>query len=242
FRLAATPETDGSAPADIAIPPRGAKLSEHGSKRLLAAAGLKMPPETLVTWRDDLHDAVARAGLPLAMKIQSPDIAHKSEIGGVRLGVASEDEAMAAFDDLLAQAKRQRPDAAIEGVLVGPMAKPGTEIIVGTVRDATFGPMVMVGFGGVTTELFRDVVYRSAPVGADEAVAMLDALKAAPLLHGFRGAPKADVAALSELISRVSQLAARYRDEIAEIEINPVRVHRDGEGVTVVDALVVPAR
>ncbi len=242
FRLTATPELPAVEPFDIATVLGGAKLSEYGSKRLLAAAGLAMPPETLVARRDDLRDAVARAGLPLAMKVQSPDIAHKSEIGGVRLGIVSEDQAMAVFDDLLAQAKRQRPDAAIEGVLIGPMAKPGTEIIVGAVRDATFGPMVMVGFGGVTTELFRDVVYRPAPLSAEEAVAMLNALKAAPLLHGFRGAPKADVAALADLIARVSQLAARHRDEIAEIEINPVRVHRDGEGVTVVDALVVPAR
>jgi len=100
----------------------------------------------------------------------------------------------------------------------------------------------MVGLGGITTELFRDVIYRPAPVGADEAMAMLGELKAAPLLDGFRGAPKADVAALANLIAEVSQLAAGYARQIAGIELNPVLVHPAGEGVTIVDALVVPKR
>jgi len=102
--------------------------------------------------------------------------------------------------------------------------------------------MVMVGLGGITTELFRDVIYRPAPVGAREAAAMLDELKAAPLLKGFRGAPKADVAALSQLIAQVSLLAERLRGAIAEIELNPVLVHGEGQGVTIVDALVVPRK
>jgi acetyltransferase len=119
------------------------------------------------------------------------------------------------------------------------MAKKGVEIIIGTMGDATFGPMVMVGFGGITTELFRDVIYRPAPVSADEASAMLAELKAAPLLNGFRGAAKADIAALARLIAQVSVLAVRYRAQISEIEINPVLVHAEGQGVTIVDALVV---
>ena len=141
---------------------------------------------------------------------------------------------------MLESVQKQRPEAKIQGVLVGPMAKKGVEIIVGTLTDGTFGPMVMVGLGGITTELFRDVVYRPAPVSAAEATAMLAELKAAPLLNGFRGAAKADVAALSQLISQVSLLAARLREEISEIELNPVLVHAEGQGVTIVDALVVP--
>ena len=120
------------------------------------------------------------------------------------------------------------------------MAKKGVEIIVGTMTDSTFGPMIMVGLGGITTELFRDVIYRPAPVSAAEASAMLAELKAAPLLNGFRGAAKTDIAALSQLIAQVSALAADARDEIAEIELNPVLVHPAGQGVTIVDALVVP--
>jgi acetyltransferase len=144
-----------------------------------------------------------------------------------------------AYEALLQNAHRHRPDAAIQGVLLGPMAKKGVEIIIGTMCDATFGPMVMVGFGGITTELFRDVIYRPAPVSAVEAAAMLAELKAAPLLNGFRGAAKADIAALAQLIAQVSVVAAQHAREISEIEINPVLVHPEGHGVTIVDALVV---
>ena len=147
------------------------------------------------------------SGFPLVMKIQSRDIPHKSEVGGVRVDIATKGEAFLAYEALLDNARRHRPDAAIQGVLVGPMAKKGVEIIVGTLLDATFGPMIMVGLGGITTELFRDVIYRPAPVSAEEAAAMLAELKAAPLLNGFRGAAKADVAALSRLIAQVSVLA-----------------------------------
>jgi acetyltransferase len=157
----------------------------------------------------------------------------------VRLNVSTKGEVYLAFEALLDNARRHRPEAAIQGVLVSPMARKGVEIIIGTQVDPTFGPMVMTGLGGITTELFKDVIWRPAPVSASEAAAMLAELKAAPLLHGFRGAVKADVAALSELIAQLSQLAARCRDQIAEIEINPVLVHPEGRGVTIVDALVV---
>ena len=216
-----------------------AVLSEVDSKSLLRAAGVAMPEEFLVTEKSAVDDAVSRTGFPLVMKIQSRDLPHKSEIGGVRVNIASRDDALAAYDALLESARRHRPDAAIQGVLVSPMAKQGVEIIVGTMLDETFGAMLMVGLGGVTTELFKDVLYRPAPVGAVEAAAMLNALKAAPLLHGFRGAPKADVPALAQLIAQISQLAAASSRDIAEIELNPVLVHPIGEGVTIVDALVV---
>jgi acyl-CoA synthetase (NDP forming) len=214
-------------------------FSEADSKALLRAAGIGLPGEVLVANRDALDDAIARVGFPLVMKIQSPDIPHKSEVGGVRVNIAAKGEAFTAFRELLDNAQRHRPQAAIQGVLVAPMAKKGIEIIVGTLLDATFGPMVMVGLGGVTTELFRDVTYRPAPVSPVEASAMLSELKAAPLLQGFRGAAKADVPAVARLISELSLLAARLRAEISEIELNPVLVHGDGQGVTIVDALVV---
>src|SRR3984893_14239160 len=122
------------------------------------------------------------------------------------------------------------------------MAKKGVEIIIGTMLDKTFGPMIMVGLGGITTELFRDVIYRPAPVSAAEASAVLAELKAAPLLGGFRGAAKADIAALAQLISQISVLAAQYSQQISEIEINPVLVHPEGQGVTIVEALAVPKK
>ena len=229
-----------SAPRDISAYLKSATLSEHDSKSLLRDAGIALPDEMLVTEKSALDAAIARVGFPLVMKIQSRDIPHKSEVGGVRVNIATKGEAFAAYDALLESARQHRPDAGIQGVLVSPMAKKGVEIIVGTMLDATFGPMIMVGLGGITTELFKDVIYRPAPVSAEEASAMLGELKAAPLLNGFRGAAKADVPALAQLISQISQLAARYRDEISEIEINPVLVHPEGKGVTIVDALVVP--
>lgn len=213
-------------------------LSEYDSKQLLRDAGVSVPDEILVTERGAL---IKRAGFPLVMKIQSRDIPHKSEVGGVRVNITSEAEASAAYDQLLAKAQQHRPSAVIQGVLVGPMASKGVEMIVGTVQDATFGPVIMVGLGGITTELFKDVVYRPAPLGDAEAAAMLQGLKAWPLLNGFRGAPLADVPALAKLIAQVSQLAAQSSSELSEIEINPVLVHPQGDGVTIVDALVVPA-
>lgn len=195
-----------------------------------------------MTERGALDAAIAHIGFPLVMKIQSPDIAHKSEVGGVRVNITTKGEAFSVYRELTESVPRQRPDATIQGVLLGPMAKKGIEIIIGALQDVTFGPLVMVGLGGVTTELFRDVIYRPAPVSAEEASFMLDNLKAAPLLRGFRGSAKADIAALSQLISQLSVLAARARSGIAEIELNPVLVHPEGQGVTIVDALVVPKR
>lgn len=239
--------------ANFVLPPAGAidaapniaahltsvTLSEHDSKLLLRDAGVALPQEFLVTEKPALDAAMAHTGFPLVMKIQSRDIPHKSEVGGVRVNIATKQDALAAYDALLDNARRHRPDAAFQGVLVGPMAQKGVEIIIGTMLDATFGAMIMVGFGGITTELYKDVVYRPAPVSADEAAVMLGELKAAPLLNGFRGAPNADVPALAQLVVQISQLAAGLAGDIAEIELNPVLVHPLGEGVTIVDALVV---
>jgi acetate---CoA ligase (ADP-forming) len=224
---------------DISAHLKSPALSEADSKALLRAAGIVLPEEVLVKDKGELDDAVARVGFPLVMKIQSPDIAHKSEVGGVRVNITTKGEVFLAFEALLNNARKHRPEAAIQGVLVAPMAKRGVEIIIGTMTDKTFGPMVMVGLGGITTELFRDVVYRPAPVSAEEAGAMLARLKAAPLLNGFRGAAMTDVAALAQLIADISVLAAWHAEEIAEIELNPVLVHPEGQGVTIVDALAV---
>jgi acyl-CoA synthetase (NDP forming) len=239
FRLEPPVEVPASALRDVSAYLKSATLSEADSKSLLREAGIALPDELLVTEKSGLDAAIARVGLPLVMKIQSRVIPHKSEVGGVRVNIATKGEAFAAYQMLLDNAHRHRPNAIIQGVLVGPMAKRGVEIIVGTMLDATFGPMVMVGLGGITTELFRDVVYRPAPVSAAEATAMLAELKAAPLLSGFRGAAKSDIPALSALIAQISLLAARYSEQVSEIELNPVLVHPEGQGATSVDALVV---
>src|SRR6202048_1950455 len=239
FRLARPLAAAAPPLPDISAHLKSATLSESDSKALLRDAGIALPDEVLVADKTALDAAIARVGFPLVMKIQSRDIPHKSEVGGVRVNITTKGEAFAAYLARLERAQRHRPEAAIQGVLVSPMAKRGVEIIVGTMQDATFGPMIMVGFGGITTELFRDVIYRPAPVSVAEAAAMLAELKAAPLLNGFRGAAKADVPALAQLISQVSVLAAQYAREISEIEINPVLVHPAGQGARIVDALVV---
>ncbi|CAN5124773.1 acetate--CoA ligase family protein [soil metagenome] len=237
FRLAPVEATSFAVP-DLSAHLAAASLSEYDSKALLSAAGIALPTEILVADAAALDGAVTATGFPLVLKIQSREIPHKSEVGGVRVGIATLTEARVAYQDLLASARRHRPQAAIQGVLVGPMARRGVEIIVGSMLDPTFGPMIMVGLGGITAELFRDVVYRPAPVSVAEATAMLAELKSAPLLSGFRGAAPGDVPALSELIAQVSRLASSTAAEIAGIELNPVLVHPMGEGVTVVDALV----
>jgi acyl-CoA synthetase (NDP forming) len=241
FKLATT-EAAGLPARDLSAHLKAPTLSEADSKALLREAGIALPDEVLVSERGALDAAIEKVGFPLVMKIQSPDIAHKSEVGGVRVGIIAKGEAFSAYRELLENAQKHRPNAAIQGVLVCPMAKKGVEIIIGTLNDATFGPMVMVGLGGITTELFRDVIYRPAPVSVVEAEMMLGELKAAPLLRGFRGTAKADVAALSNLISEVSVLAARLKESVSEMELNPVLVHGEGQGVTIVDALVVPKK
>jgi len=241
FRLAPPVNVAALPPRDLSTHLQSATLSEFDSKSLLREAGIVLPDEVLVMERGELDAAIASAGFPLVMKIQSRDVPHKSEVGGVRVNITAKGEAFTAYGALLDAARKHKPEATIQGVLVGPMAKKGVEIIIGSVTDKTFGPIIMVGLGGITTELFRDVIYRPAPVNVDEASAMLDSLKAAPLLTGFRGAAKTDVAALSQLISQVSVLAARHAKEISEIELNPVLVHAEGQGVTIVDALVVPS-
>lgn len=237
-------------PVDPLVPPdavlnglsstRG-PLTEHAAKALLAGAGMAMPESQLVREEAEVAQAAAKLGFPLAVKIQSPDILHKTEADGVRLGVTDAAALQLAYRCVLDAAKRHAPRARIDGVLVERMAPRGVEMIIGIVRDPTFGPVVMVGAGGIAVELYRDAVYRLAPVDEAEAEAMLTELRSAPLLDGFRGAPKADVGALARLISHVSRLAHAASDHIAELELNPVIVHAKGEGCTVADALLVLA-
>ena len=224
---------------DISAHLKSATLSEHDSKSLLREAGIALPDEILVTDKGALEGAIGKAGFPLVMKIQSRDIPHKSEVGGVRVNIASKDEALEAYDALLESARKHRPEAAIQGVLLSPMAKKGVEIIVGTMLDKTFGPMIMVGLGGITTELFRDVIYRPAPVSAAEATGMLGELKAAPLLNGFRGAAQGRCAGAgaTDLANFPARRAAE-RPYFGDRDQSGAGAS-EGQGVTIVDALVV---
>jgi acyl-CoA synthetase (NDP forming) len=227
------------APSALLPADRLGTLAEYEAKRILAGSGIAVPREILVRDDAELAGAAAEIGFPLVLKIQSPSLPHKTEIGGVALKLRDLDAARAARRAMLARAELLDPVPQIDGVLVQAMARPGLEMIVGAVRDPSFGPVVTIGSGGVTTELYHDVQHRLAPLGPTEARAMLEDLAIWPLLDGFRGQNPADVAALIELVVQVSGFAWANRDRVAEIELNPVIVHPAGAGLTIVDALIV---
>ena len=217
----------------------GPVLTENEAKAVLAGYGVPRPPEALAKSADDAAAAAGRIGGPVALKVQSPDITHKTEAGAVALGAEGGAAVRVAYAQVLANAAAGHPGAAIQGVLVQKMAPPGIEIILGVTRDPDFGPMLMVGLGGIHVEVLRDVVFAPVPIGPDEALSLLGELRGAALLDGVRGAPPADRAALAELIAALSRFAADHAELIDEIDLNPVIVHSQGQGLTVVDALIV---
>jgi acyl-CoA synthetase (NDP forming) len=218
----------------------GPVLCEWEARPLLAAYGMGANSAgELVENADAAVAAAQRLGGAVALKVQSPDIAHKTEAGAVALNIESADAVRKAYERVLGNARRYAPDARILGVLVQPMAPPGREVILGIKRDATFGPMLMVGLGGVQVEVFKDVALAPLPLSEGDAREMLGRLKGAPLLGAFRGQPAADVDALVELMVRLGQFASDNAATIAEIDLNPVLVHAAGKGVSVVDALIV---
>ena len=233
------------APRPAEVPPSLARLRgrpdplcEYEVMALLAAAGIAADTGRLVTDPALLGEAGEAAGWPVALKIQSPDIPHKTEAGGVALGLADAVALRSAHAAMLDAVARHAPHARIHGALVQPMAPHGVEMILSTMNDPVFGPVVTVGAGGVNTELDRDVSTRLAPVSAAEAADMVAGLRCARVLGGWRGAPPADVAAFAELVAALSRFAVAQRGAVAEIELNPVLVH--AQGCTIADAMLIP--
>lgn len=227
-----------SGAADI-LQSGGDNLTEFQAKLVLKAYGVEIPEEALSVDANSAVDAAALIEGPVALKVQSPDILHKTEAGAVALGLEGADAVREGYETVMARAQAYRDTAQIDGVLVQPMAPAGREIILGINRDEAFGQMLMVGLGGVYVEVMRDVVFAPVPLRADEAHAMLERLQGKALLWGVRGDPPADISALVDLMVTVSRIADDWCDEIAEIDLNPVLVHPEGQGLSVVDALIV---
>jgi acetyltransferase len=225
------------AKADLVKLPAGAvTLSEAESKAVLAAYGIAVTREVLVPAGESVLAKVASLTPPFAVKVVSRDIAHKSEVGGVALGLRDVKAAATAAETVVANATRHVPTARIDGVLVSEMAS-GIEAIVGVVNDPAFGPCVAVGLGGVLTEVLKDVTFRVAPFDLDTARDMIGELRGAKLFAGYRGQPAGDVEALAAMLVEISRMAWALRDRLAELDVNPVFV--GPKGVVAADALVV---
>lgn len=217
-----------------------ATLTEREGKDVLACYGVPVVRDVLVHGVDEAEAAAESLGLPVVLKVESPDIAHKTEAGVVRLDLRSPDAVRAAYGEVMARARALEPAPRITGVLVQPMVPQGTEIMVGARVDPQFGPMVVVGLGGVFVELLKDTAVRVAPVDPDEALRMLGELKGQRALQGFRGAEPVSLARLADVIARISELAADQRERVAELDVNPLIC--TGTRVIAVDALIARAR
>lgn len=215
-------------------------LTERESKLILGFYEVPVTKEVLATSFREVEEALETIPFPVAMKVESPGILHKTEAGVVRLNVRTREEARKAYDDILRRATEVCAGAPIKGVLIQEMVTDYVaECIVGVNRDEQFGPVVMVGLGGIFVELFQDISLRVCPVTSVEAMEMIGELRALKVLQGFRGRPRADVPELARVISKLSEFALTWEEQVAEVDINPLMIFGDGKGVCAVDALIV---
>ncbi len=214
-------------------------LSEVEGRRLLAAYGIPGPREAVVTTAEEAVEASQHIGYPVVLKILSPDVQHKTEIGGVRVGLGDETAVVTAFREVMEAARRHHPRARLEGAVIQEMIPAdAVEVILGVLRDPDFGPVVVFGSGGILVELLKDSSLRLPPLSHEEALKMIQETRGARLLEGFRGRPPADVDALADALVRLSQLAVDLGDLVAALDVNPLMVLPGGQGVRAVDALV----
>ncbi|AVG41532.1 acetate--CoA ligase family protein [Achromobacter insolitus] len=229
------------ATADAGALPLLDAYNEVQAMELLRQAGLPASPCVLAGDADAAVRAAASLGAACVLKVVSPDITHKSDVGGVKLNVQGDDALRSAYADILASVRQHRPDARIDGVLVAPMAPKGVECIAGVHCDPVFGPVVMFGLGGVFVEVLKDVSFRLAPFGRDDALAMIREIKGYALLQGARGAPPCDIGALAEALAALSRFAHARRADFSSVEINPLLALPEGQGVVALDAVVIRA-
>ncbi|HVL58787.1 MAG TPA: acetate--CoA ligase family protein, partial [Burkholderiaceae bacterium] len=212
--------------------------TEPQALSLLATIGIPIVAHRVVTSAQEAGAAADAFGVPVAIKVVSAQILHKSDAGGVALSVVGARDAQVAFDRVVANARRAHPQAPIDGAMVAPMVRGGVECILGVTVDPVFGPIVMFGLGGVLVEVLEDVSFRRAPFDAAEAHRMIREIRAYRVLEGVRGAPPADIDALADALAKLSCFAAANADWIDSIDVNPYIVRARGEGAVAVDALI----
>lgn len=208
----------------------GRHLLEPEALDFLRDQGIAVLPHILARTREEAERAAREMNGPVVLKIVSPQVIHKSDVGGVKVDLQGNEAVGQGYDQLVGEVKRAMGAADLRGVLVVPMAQPGADVIIGMVRDAQFGPTIMFGMGGVWVELFQDVSFRVAPFEREVALDMIKETRCYRALQGLRGEKPKDIAGLAELLVQVSQIAARY-PQIREIDLNPIRVHESGYSV-----------
>ena len=223
-----------------ALPAPANATDEREAKRILKSAGIPVVEDALAGTTAEAVEAAEKLGYPVALKVASPDIAHKSEIGGVALDLRDREAVATAFAELRGRAAARAPKARLDGILVAPMLRGGVETILGVNRDPVFGPVVVFGLGGIFVEIMKDSVLRLAPFGRDAALEMIRSIKGFPLLDGARGRPKMDIAALADALASLSAYAAANAGRIESIDVNPFIVLP--KGGYAVDALIVPRK
>jgi acetyltransferase len=214
------------------------QLGEQEAREVVAAYGFRLPASTLCPTADEAVAAAKKTGFPVVMKISSPDILHKSDVGGVKVGLQNEKEVRDAFAAMMDTVRRKMPKADIRGVLIQQMVKGGRETILGMIKDPQFGPMIMFGLGGIYVEVLKDVAFRIAPLTRADAETMVSEIRSIALLKGVRGQPPADLDAIVDGLLRLSQLTTDF-PEIVEVDINPFLAFPRGEGAIAVDARIV---
>jgi acetyltransferase len=212
-------------------------LGELEGAEFLKCYGFNTLPMELATSATHAGQIAEKIGYPVVMKIVSPQILHKTDAGGVKIGLQNAKSVQSAFDEIMASARKYRENADLSGVLIQKMAPPGEEVILGMKRDPNFGPLLMFGLGGIYVELFKDVVFRIAPFGRNVARRMIKDIKGYPMLKGFRGRPLADIEAIERMLVGLGHLAENH-PEIEELDINPLLVHEKGKGATVADVII----
>lgn len=227
-----------AAPSITLAPTPVAPVGEAAALAWLDAAGIPVVRHHMAHSADEAAHAAGALGYPVALKVVADGVLHKSDVGGVRLNLRDESEVRQAFDAIVEAVRRARPAAPVRGCLVVPMAADGVEVVLGMVRDPVFGPVVMFGLGGVFVEVLKDVAFRIAPFGVDEAQRMIGEIRGYAILQGVRGRPACDLPALARTLSRFSALAAKVEPAVQSFEINPLRVLSRGQGVLALDAVV----